>query len=274
MPKSRRHFLATTSLSLLGAAAALDGQAQNPPDQRPADVHPEDQPPGTPPAFGTGPAVGPEVSPTTFAEAQKLVQIELTETERAVAAASWRQNLSSLYERRTGPRKIALEPGLSPATRWNPMLPGIKSLPQRDQFIRSKSDPGPLPSKPEDIAFAPVTRLSRWIEQRKITSEQLTQIYLKRLQTFDPKLRCVITLTSDLALAQAKKADEEIAVGKYRGPLHGIPWGGKDLLDTAGIPTTYGAEPLRNRVPAEDAAVPPRSRRSAGGEAEPGRAGA
>ncbi len=255
MPKSRRHFLATTSLSLLGAAAALDGQAQNPPDQRPADVHPEDQPPGTPPAFGTGPAVGPEVSPTTFAEAQKLVQIELTETERAVAAASWRQNLSSLYERRTGPRKIALEPGLSPATRWNPMLPGIKSLPQRDQFIRSKSDPGPLPSKPEDIAFAPVTRLSRWIEQRKITSEQLTQIYLKRLQTFDPKLRCVITLTSDLALAQAKKADEEIAVGKYRGPLHGIPWGGKDLLDTAGIPTTYGAEPLRNRVPAEDAAV-------------------
>jgi Asp-tRNA(Asn)/Glu-tRNA(Gln) amidotransferase A subunit family amidase len=245
MPKSRRHFLATTSLGILGAAAALDSQAQNP----------ADQPPGTPPAFGTGPAVGPEVSPTTFAEAQKLVQIELTENERAVAAASWRQNLASLYERRTGPRKIALESALSPATIWNPMLPGLKPITARDQFIRSKSDPGPLPSNSEDIAFAPVTRLSRWIEQRKITSEQLTRIYLKRIETFDPKLRCIITLTSDLALAQAKKADQEIAAGKYRGPLHGIPWGGKDLLDTAGIPTTYGAEPFRNRVPVEDAAV-------------------
>jgi Asp-tRNA(Asn)/Glu-tRNA(Gln) amidotransferase A subunit family amidase len=183
------------------------------------------------------------------------VQIELTETERKVAADSWRANLASLYERRTGPRKIALEPALSPATRWNPMLPGLKSGPDRDQFLRSKSDPGPLPTNSADIAFAPVTKLSRWIEERKITSEQLTRIYLKRIENFDPKLRCIITLTSDLALAQAKKADEEIAAGKYRGPLHGIPWGGKDLLDTAGIPTTYGAEPFRNRVPAEDAAV-------------------
>jgi len=75
------------------------------------------------------------------------------------------------------------------------------------------------------------------------------------LEQFNPKLRCVITLTRDLALAQARRADEEIAAGKYRGPLHGIPWGGKDLLDTAGIPTTYGAEPFRDRVPKEDAAV-------------------
>ncbi len=245
MPQSRRRFMATTSLGLLGAAAALDSQAQNP----------ADQPPGTPPAFGTGPLVGPEVSPATFAEAEKMVQIELTETERTVAAASWRANLASLYERRTGPRKISLERGLAPATRWDPMLPGMKPFPERDQFIRSKSDPGPLPTNSDGIAFAPVTRLSRWIEQRKITSEQLTRIYLKRLQAFDPKLRCVITLTSDLALAQAKKADQEIAAGKYRGPLHGIPWGAKDLLDTAGIPTTCGAEPFRNRVPSEDAAV-------------------
>jgi Asp-tRNA(Asn)/Glu-tRNA(Gln) amidotransferase A subunit family amidase len=250
MAKSRRHFLATTSLGLLGAAAALDSQAQNPPDH-----HPEDQTPGNPPAFGTGPLVGPEVSPATFAEAEKLVQIELAESERTVAAASWRENMASLYERRTGPRKAALEPALAPATRWNPMLPGLESLPARDQFVRSKSDPGPLPTNSADIAFAPVTKLSRWIEARKITSEQLTRIYLKRLETFDAKLRCVITLTSELALAQAKKADEEIAAGRYRGPLHGIPWGGKDLLDTAGIPTTYGAEPFRNRVPAEDAVV-------------------
>jgi Asp-tRNA(Asn)/Glu-tRNA(Gln) amidotransferase A subunit family amidase len=249
MPKSRRHFLATTSLGLLGAAAAFDGQAQTPAQ------NPATPPPGTPPAFGTGPLVGPEVSPATFAEAEKLVQIELTENERAVAAASWRANMAALYERRTGPRKIALEPTLSPATRWNPLLPGMKSRPAHNQFIRSNSEPGPLPLNSAEITFAPVTRLSRWIERRQITSEQLTHLYLRRIEEYDRKLRCIITLTADLALAQAKKADAEIAAGKYRGPLHGIPFGVKDLLDTAGIPTTYGAEPFRNRVPTEDAAV-------------------
>jgi Asp-tRNA(Asn)/Glu-tRNA(Gln) amidotransferase A subunit family amidase len=258
MPKSRRHFLATTSLGLLGAAVAVGSRAQNPPGQNPTQNPPrpaEAPPPGTPPAFGTGPLVGPEVSSATFAEAEKLVQIQLTENELAVAAASWRPNMAALYERRTGPRKIALEHGLSPATRWDPMLPGMKSIPARNQFIRSNDDPGPLPLSSADIAFAPVTRLSRWIERRQITSEQLTNIYLRRIAEFDPKLRCIITLTADLALAQAKKADAEIAAGKYRGPLHGIPFGVKDLLDTAGIPTTYGAEPFRNRVPTEDAAV-------------------
>jgi Asp-tRNA(Asn)/Glu-tRNA(Gln) amidotransferase A subunit family amidase len=84
---------------------------------------------------------------------------------------------------------------------------------------------------------------------------RLTNAYLGRIQRFDPKLRCIITLTKDLALTQAQKADQEIAAGHYRGPLHGIPWGGKDLLDTAGIATTYGAEPFRDRVPSSDAAV-------------------
>lgn len=211
--------------------------------------------PGTPPAFGTGPQVGPEVSATTFTEAQKLVQIELTEISREVAARSWRSNMAALYERRTGPRKVALEPALAPALRWDPVLPGHKPGPGRDLFVRSKADPGPLPSRDEDIAFSPVTKLSRWIETRQLTSQQLTNIYLTRLQRFDSKLRCVITPLKEPALAQAKQADAEIASGKYRGPLHGIPWGAKDLLDTANIPTTYGAEPFRNRVPHEDAAV-------------------
>jgi len=212
-------------------------------------------PPGAPPAFGTSPAVGPEVSPGTFAEAEKLVQVEMTSAERAEAAGNWRNSMAALYERRTGPRKVSLEPGLPPGTRWDPVLPGMKARPERDRFIRSKADPGRLPSKDEDIAFASVTQLSRWIEQRKISSERLTHLYLDRLEQFNPKLRCVITLTRELALEQAKKADEEIAAGRYRGPLHGIPWGGKDLLDTAGIPTTYGAETFRNRVPTKDAAV-------------------
>jgi Asp-tRNA(Asn)/Glu-tRNA(Gln) amidotransferase A subunit family amidase len=247
MSKTRRQFLTNASLSLLGAAAASSGlQAQDSQQQPPA---------GQPPAFGTAPPVGPAVSPATFAEAEKLVQVELTAAERAQAAGNWASANAPLYERRTGPRKLELEPTLAPYSHWNPVLPGEKPGPERDQFVRSKVDPGPLPNRDEDIAFASVTRLAAWIERRQLTSERLTQIYLSRLQRFNSDLRCVITLTPDLALQQARQADKEIAAGKYRGPLHGIPWGGKDLLDTAGIATTYGAEPFRNRVPSADAAV-------------------
>jgi Asp-tRNA(Asn)/Glu-tRNA(Gln) amidotransferase A subunit family amidase len=251
MSKSRREFLVNTSLGLV--STGLVGTALL--AQEPTEQKPNEPPPGAPPAFGTAPAVGPEVSPETFVQAEKLVQIEMKPADIKMAADSWRSNLAPLYERRTGPRKISIEPQIAPYSRWNPELPGQKHAQLREQFVRTKTDPGPLPSKEEDIAFAPVSHLSRWVERKQITSERLTQIYLKRLQEFDPKLRCVITLTSDLALAQAKKADQEIAAGKYRGPLHGIPCGVKDLLDTAGIPTTYGAEPYRNRVPKEDAAV-------------------
>jgi Asp-tRNA(Asn)/Glu-tRNA(Gln) amidotransferase A subunit family amidase len=244
MPKSRRDFLTITSMGVMGAAAVSRLLAQNP----------SNLPPGAPPAFGAGPAFGPEVSAATFAEAEKLVQFPLTDAEREMAAASWRKTLASVYERRTGPRKLALEETLPPATIWNPLIPGEKAAEQRDRFLRSTASVS-LPAKDEDIAFAPVTHLSRWLENRQLSSERLTRIYLDRLDKFNPQLRCAITITRDLALKQAKQADQEIAQGKYRGPLHGIPWGGKDLLDTAGIPTTYGAEPYRNRVPKEDAAV-------------------
>ena len=128
--------------------------------------------------------------------------------------------------------------------------------------MRTRLNPGPLPKRDEDIAFAPVTKLARWIETRALSSERLARIYLERIQRFDPKLRCVITLTRDHALAQAKEADREIAAGRYRGPLHGIPYGVKDLLDTAGIATTYGAEPFRNRVPTADSTVVTRLNRA------------
>jgi Asp-tRNA(Asn)/Glu-tRNA(Gln) amidotransferase A subunit family amidase len=163
--------------------------------------------------------------------------------------------MAPLYERRAGPRKVALDATLAPGSRWNPVLPGESSGPAIQQFVWSTTDSGPLPKDDEDIAFATVTQLSFWIQQRELSSERLTRLYLARLEQFNPKLRCVITLTRELALAQAKKADQEIAAGKYRGPLHGIPWGAKDLLDTAGIPTTYGAEPFRNRTPTTDAVV-------------------
>ena len=112
-----------------------------------------------------------------------------------------------------------------------------------------------LPASDADIAYAPVTQLSRWIATRKLTSERLTKIYLDRIHRYDGQLRCVITLSAEGALAAARAADAEIARGKYRGPLHGIPYGVKDLLDTAGIATTWGAEPYRNRVPTKDAVV-------------------
>jgi Asp-tRNA(Asn)/Glu-tRNA(Gln) amidotransferase A subunit family amidase len=240
--------LTVTSAGLFGAAVAGSVQAQAPETQQ--------QPtPGAPPAFGTGPLVGPEISSTTVTEAEKLVQIKMTDGEIAVAASSWRANMAALYERRTGPRKVQLETTLAPATTWNPVSDKMRAGPTRDRFLRSMADPGPLPANDEDIAYAPVTKLSRWIEQHKLSSTRLTEIYLQRLQQFDPKLRCVITLTADHATTQAKEADAEIRTGKYRGPLHGIPWGGKDLLDTAGIRTTYGAEPYRNRVPKDNAVV-------------------
>src|SRR5271167_5024661 len=244
MTKTRREFLTETSLGLVGAAVARTQQQK-----------PGEPPAGTPPAFGTGPAVGPAVSPGTFAEAEKVVQVEMSLADREMVAASWRGNMAALYERRVGPHKVAIDAEVAPYSKWDPILPGQKRGPEHERFVRSSNDAGTLPGWDEDIAFAPVWKLSQWIEMRKITSERLPKIYLERLERFNGKLRCVITLTSDLALAQAKKADAEIAAGKYRGPLHGIPWGAKDLLDTAGIATTWGAEPFRDRVPANNAVV-------------------
>jgi hypothetical protein len=195
------------------------------------------------------------VSAATFAEAEKLVQFELSPSEREQAAGNWRRSMAPLYERRTGPRKFSPPASVAPASRWDPVLPGQQPATQRDRFIRTTSEPRSLSKNDQYIVFAPLPHLSRWIETRQLTSERLTRLYLDRLQRFNPKLNCVITLTSDLALSQAQQADREIAAGHYRGPLHGIPWGAKDLLDTAGIPTTYGAEPYRNRVPTQDAVV-------------------
>ncbi len=255
--KSRRHFLKHTTLSLAAVAVAgCHSPAKETNDAvSSAPAAAGFAPAGMPSAFATAPPVGPEVSAVTFLEAERIVQVSLTEAERKQAAQSWRQAMAPLYERRTGPHKVALEPTLAPATQWDPMLAGMPAPPQRDHFVPAPVAPGKLPEKEEDIAFAPVTHLGYWLRTRQITAERLTNIYLARLERFDPTLRCVITLTRDLALTQAHAADHEIAGGRYRGPLHGIPWGAKDLLDTAGIATTYGAEPFRDRVPKEDSAV-------------------
>jgi Asp-tRNA(Asn)/Glu-tRNA(Gln) amidotransferase A subunit family amidase len=247
---TRRQFLITAPLGLVGAAAcrAVDQGGTAPATGSPAT-------PGAPPTFGTGPVTGPPVSTATFAEAEKLAQVSMSASERQMAASSWQRTMAPLFERRVGPRKVALDPDVAPATRWNPVLGAGSAGPARDRFVRSPDAAVPLPPSDDDIAYAPVTQLSRWLERKQLTSERLTGIYLARIDRLDGKLRSVITRTADAALAQAKKADAEIAAGRYRSPLHGIPFGVKDLLDTAGIPTTYGAEPFKNRVPAADSAV-------------------
>jgi Asp-tRNA(Asn)/Glu-tRNA(Gln) amidotransferase A subunit family amidase len=246
---TRRQFLITAPIGVFGAAVGCRDAPQGSGVATPAPT------PGAPPTFGTGPVSGPAVTPATFAEAEKLTQVTMSAAEREMAAASWRQSMAPFLERRVGPRKVPLPPAIVPATRWNPALGGEGAGPARDHFVRSTGEPRALPAGDADIAFAPVTELARWIERQSLTSERLTNIYLRRIEQFDPKLRCVITRTGDFALAQARKADAEIAAGKYRGPLHGIPFGVKDLLDTAGIATTYGAEPFRDRVPTADSAV-------------------
>jgi Asp-tRNA(Asn)/Glu-tRNA(Gln) amidotransferase A subunit family amidase len=249
---SRRRFLSAASLGLIAAACA-DSTRQSDGAAKPGEPTP-----GAPPAFGTAPSVGPTVSANTFAEAEKLMDVQLSAAEREQAVSNWGKSMAPLYERRRGPRKIVLEPTAAPYSLWNPVLPGQKAGPDRDRFVPSNMDPGaalPLPDRDDAIAFARLLQLAAWIQKRQLTSERLTNIYLDRIQRFDPKLRSIITVTRDLAMSQAKKADQEIAAGKYRGPLHGIPWGVKDLVDTAGIATTYGAEPFRNRVPQTDAPI-------------------
>ena len=256
MSHSRRQFLVSSTLASL-SAAALGQASQSTPAQQPAN-------PGTPgatPVLSVLPATGPPVTPQEFAAAEKLMQVEMSPAERAEAAGNWRTSMAAVVERRVGPRKAALGEADVPATVWNPATMRIAtpaSVPSAANDASLKFiAPGdaPVPADDAALAFSSVLDLSRWIRERKLTSERLTRIYLDRLKQHDPQLKCVITLVEEQAMKQARVADAEIAAGNYRGPLHGIPFGAKDLLDTAGIPTTWGAEPFRNRVPKTDAAV-------------------
>src|SRR5437764_7488802 len=157
----RRKFLINAPLGLLAVAGAVSNADAG------TEALPQDSaPPGAPPTFGATPAVGPEVSPATFAEAEKLMQVTLTPAQRRMAAENWRISLASTMERRTGPRKVALAPELAPATVWDPasVTPETDG-PARERFVRTHAGAGAssaLPAKEEDIAYAPVTQLSRW----------------------------------------------------------------------------------------------------------------
>jgi hypothetical protein len=168
-----------------------------------------------------------------------------------MAAGNWRKQMAPVYERRSGPRKFSPDASAAPASRWDPLLPGQTSgMPARDRFVRSKSAADPLPAADADIAFATLPQLSRWIETRKLTRAHADLSGAHR--RLDSKLRCVITLTGDPALAQAKQADGDC---RRHRPAARNSVGRQRSADTAGIPTTYGAEPYRNRVPADAAVV-------------------
>ncbi len=145
-------------------------------------------------------------------------------------------------------RSVDLPNSALPAIRFDPQTPApIPASPRRPVSVRPHKLP-PLPDDLEDLAFWPVTHLSTLVRTRQVTSRQLTEMYLARLKRIGPRLECVVTLIEEPALEQARRADEEIAQGIYRGPLHGIPWGAKDLLATKGIKTTWGATPYKDQV--------------------------
>jgi Asp-tRNA(Asn)/Glu-tRNA(Gln) amidotransferase A subunit family amidase len=141
-----------------------------------------------------------------------------------------------------------------PAFVFNPVLPGKTFAADRRPLRRQVVEVS-LPATDEDVAFLPVTHLARLIETRQIKSIDLTKLYLSRLKRYDPRLLCVVNLTEDIALRQAREADEEIAAGRYRGPLHGIPYGLKDLFAVRGTKTTWGMTPYRDRVIDMDSTV-------------------
>ena len=145
---------------------------------------------------------------------------------------------------------------LSPATSFNPHLSG-KDLNTVTPMEQEGTLPnaGPCPTDDIELAFAPVWKLSQWLRNREVTSEHLTRLAIRRLKHYNKKLKCVITFMDNHALGQARQADKELDLGKWRGPLHGVPWGAKDIIDTAGEKTTFGASPFKDRVAENDAIV-------------------
>ncbi len=186
-----------------------------------------------------------------IASTEKLIGLNFTDAKRD----SMLDGLNDQLKNYENIRKVQLPNSVPPAILFNPIPAGAKFDTVRKGFVMSELAGVDMPSNIEDLAFYSVRQLSELIRTRKVTSVQLTKMYLDRLKKYGPKLECVITLTEDLALNQARIADEEIAAGKYRGPLHGIPYGAKDLLSTKGIRTTWGSVPFKNQMFDENATV-------------------
>jgi Asp-tRNA(Asn)/Glu-tRNA(Gln) amidotransferase A subunit family amidase len=184
------------------------------------------------------------------AGAERLMGARYTDAERALML----DNIAEQIELARRRRAVTLPATLPPATRFDPRLPGWRQL-DPGIFRPSDGPAPPLPDSEADIAYAPLHTLARWIRDGLLTSTRLTEIYLARIERLNPLLHCFATVTPELALEQAREADALLAGGTYLGPLHGVPWGCKDILDTAGIITAWGAEPWRDRAPESNATV-------------------
>jgi Asp-tRNA(Asn)/Glu-tRNA(Gln) amidotransferase A subunit family amidase len=197
-------------------------------------------------------ANGAEINASAIAAAEELAGLSFEPDEREMMVDGLKQQggrLDALH-------RVQIPNTQFPAIRFDPMPPG-KTIPV-GAAQRERRSPVRLPSvtsNVEALAFQPVTVLSELVRRRRVTSLQLTQLYIGRLKRYDPVLKCVISLTEERAIRQARDADREIGRGRWRGPLHGIPWGAKDLLAVRGYRTTWGAGPFRDQVIDNDATV-------------------
>ena len=192
-----------------------------------------------------------EITSEIVADAGAVAGLDFTDAERDMMLADLNSNLEA-YE---ALREVSVSNHVPPAAQFDPALPG-RDLPSETRPFRFTRNIGlRRPADPETLAFMSVTQLSELIRTRQLSSTELTTLYLERLERHGPTLEAVITVMSDRALGHAARADREIASGAYRGPLHGIPWGAKDLLAAEGFRTTWGAKPYEDQVIGEDATV-------------------
>lgn len=183
---------------------------------------------------------------------ESLLDVAYTDGEWAQILEGYDDHLDRLRSVRSA--KLANDQ--APAQTFDPRLPGRLYPEQRpDPTVSTASFNRPIPTSEEDIAFAPAAHLAHWIKSKQISSRELTDLYLDRIEKFDTNLQAFITVTPDLAREQAETADDELAEGKYRGPLHGLPYGLKDLFDTSGIATTWGASVYQDRIPSSNAHI-------------------
>lgn len=189
--------------------------------------------------------------------AQHIIGVNLPAAERESArpiVVRNRDNYDSI-------RRVAIAPEVEPAFSFRPPRPPKAApAPATRRVSALPAAPARAITSLEDLAFEPVTTLATLVASRQISSTDLTKMYLDRLRRHDPKLLCVVTLTEDLALEQAARADQEIRASRYRGPLHGIPYGIKDLFAAQGAPTTWGARPYASQVLDYDATTVTRLR--------------
>ena len=194
---------------------------------------------------------GVEITVETVACAEELAGLKFDEEQRKQMV----DNLRNLGRSITALHNVPLANSVPPSITFSPVLPGMTLDRTRKPMLRSKVAARAVPANLDDLAFLPVTELSELIRTRKVSATALTRVYIDRIKRFDPTLLSVVTLLEDRAMKQAAAADAEIARGKYRGPLHGIPWGAKDLLAVKDYPTTWGTPPYKTQMLPEDATV-------------------